>query len=938
MTDYEGLPVNPDHAAICEAEPITTPGRIQGFGALVAFDIVSGRVHFASQEAGRWLDCPELTLPGAQLADILPNEAITRIYTLLRAERYAPTNFTSLITRDGKLCDAVVHQNGDLAIVECMAPGDPVQATRSVSNAQGALARLRHADSLDALLNTAVQEVRDLTGYARAMVYRFDADGHGCVTAESRREELEPYLGLHYPATDIPSQARRMYQLQRVRIIPDIETPVEPVLAASGLDPAGCDMTYAVLRAVSPFHLDYLNNMGVRATLAISLIVEGRLWGMMVCHHDSPRMIDCTLRGLCDMLGQSLSEMIATRHESDLRKALARRAQSLQQVEQALDEADRLSDALASVECALLHVMQASGAFVSIGGRQFRLGNAPDPDSCNRIHETLVRHLGDSGRLHGGWHALGEVEPSLSDLRLSASGAYVVLVPNTPRDGIVLFRPERTLEVAWGGDPNNPFHVDEATGKLGPRQSFAKWVEVVRGTSARWDEVDDRMAEALRRILAGALLRITEERVGYLAQHESDSGLVNRHALESRFRRIVASAPGSCVAVFLITPAHRDAIAALHGPAGAACLDAVCRERIGAVIGRRDHLGRYDEDTLMLVARRTRSEELQELGQALVERVRGAVQIAGREHLLHIRVGCAAHPDHPAAEVLTAAVRALSASKMDARARFVMHDAAEQPNGPSRAELVLEIGPAIARGDLRAVFQPLVDLSNDKPVGLEALCRFNSPIYGDVPPVSFIPAAIEAGQIFQLTTTMLDLALKHAKPWLEDGRIDFVSVNLDASVLARRSISAVVRSALDSHRLPYRSLVLEVTETSLCSPDAVEGIRRLRADGVRIALDDFGAGYSSLGELARLPVDIVKIDRKLIEDIDIDSKRAAIFAAVRNLVATLEIDCIAEGLETSAQRLVLAEHDLLAVQGYLLARPMEAGDLQNYFSTDLSRH
>jgi EAL domain-containing protein (putative c-di-GMP-specific phosphodiesterase class I)/GAF domain-containing protein/GGDEF domain-containing protein len=932
MTDTGELPVTPDHAAICEAEPITTPGRIQGFGALIAFDIVSGRVQFASQEAGQWLDCPDLTLPGATLAQVLPDEAITRIYTLLRAERYAPTNFTSLMTREGQLCDAMVHQNGDLAIVECMAPGDPVQGARSVSGAQAALTRLRQTESLDALLDAAVQEVRYLTGYARAMVYRFDDDGHGCVTAESRREELEPYLGLHYPATDIPSQARRMYQLQRVRIIPDVNAPIEPVLAAPELDPTACDMTYAVLRAVSPYHLDYLRNMGVRATLAISLVVDGRLWGMLVCHHDAPRMIDCTLRGLCDMLGQSLSEMIATRHATDLRKALARRAQALQQIEHALDEADRLADALALVERPLLHVMQASGAFVSIGGRQLCLGITPGAARCNEIHESLVRHLADSGRLHGGWHSLGETEPAFADLRLSASGAYVLLVPNTPKDGLVLFRPERTLEVAWGGDPNNPFHIDETSGQLGPRRSFAKWVEVVQGTSARWDETDERMAVALRRILAGALLRIAEERVGYLAQHESDSGLLKRQALEARFRRIVASTPESFVAIFLITPAHRDAIAALHGPAGAARLDVVCRERIDGVIGRRDHLGRFDDDTLMLVARRKGVEELHDLGQALVERVRGAVQIDGREHLLHIRVGCAAHPDHPAGEVLAAAARALSEAKTDARARFVMHDAAAQPAGPSRAELVLEIGPAIARGDLRAVFQPLVNLSSDKPVGLEALCRLRSRVYGGIPPVAFIPAAIEAGQIFQLTTTMLDLALKHAKPWLADGTIDFVSVNLDASVLARRSISAVVRSALDSHRLPYRALVLEVTETSLCSPDAVEGIRRLREDGVRIALDDFGAGYSSLGELARLPVDIVKIDRKLIEDIDVDPKRAAIFAAVRNLVATLEIHCIAEGLETPAQRCVLSEHDLLAVQGYLLARPMEAEDLANYLS------
>ena len=147
----------------------------------------------------------------------------------------------------------------------------------------------------------------------------------------------------------------------------------------------------------------------------------------------------------------------------------------------------------------------------------------------------------------------------------------------------MLFRPERTLEVAWGGDPNNPFHIDERTGQLGPRKSFAKWVEVVRGTSLRWNEVDERMATGLRRILAGALLRIAEERVGYLAQHESDSGLLKRQALEARFRRIVASAPESSVGIFLITAGasrcHRHAAWAGRCCAPRCCLPGADRWR-----------------------------------------------------------------------------------------------------------------------------------------------------------------------------------------------------------------------------------------------------------------------------------------------------------------------------------------------------------------------
>jgi light-regulated signal transduction histidine kinase (bacteriophytochrome)/EAL domain-containing protein (putative c-di-GMP-specific phosphodiesterase class I) len=919
------------HIAICETEPITFPGRVQDFGALLAFDPTNGRLHYWSENAGAWLGRDPV--PGCVLTDLLPAPAIARIMEMLSCEHYAPTNFTSVARFDNHIHDAVVHQIEGLAVVELLRAGAAPEAAQSVSAAQAALARLRETDGLDDLLAATAREWRALTGYDRVMVYRFDEDGHGAIMAEACDPRREPFLGLHYPASDIPAQARRMYLLQRVRMIPDIHAPTltlhgtdfiaRPTTGeAEGASGEGLDMTYAVLRAVSPYHLAYLDNMGVRATLVVSLILDGALWGMVVCHHDSPRMVDSTLRGLCDMLGQSLSEMIATRNAVDHQRAMARRADALRRVEAALDEAGRVGEALKAVSPELLAVMQAGGVYCSFGGSGLRLGETPPERECKAILQAMARQQVEQGRHHGGTHHLARADPRFEPARLVASGAYVIPTPNTPLDGLVFFRPELTQEVAWGGDPNHPVHIDEASGQIGPRHSFAAWIEVVRGQSQRWDDVDTRMAELLRRSLVSALLRITEEQIAFLGQHESETGLMTRSALEARLRRITAAAPQTHVAVMLIAVKQREAVAARHGAAAAIALDRLMRDNISPALARTDHLGRYDDGTLMLVARRDSPETLRLLASRIIELGRKPVEIDGHQHTPLIRIGTAFCPEVPPGEAPAIAMRALREARDDSRRRIVFGAPAGPDSGPSHAELMLEIGPALARGEIRAAFQPLVDIRSGRVRGIEALARFDSRTHGSVSPARFIPAAVEAGQIFLLTTTMIDLALRVAAPLIRDGKIDFVSVNLDAAALARRSISAVARSALDAHGLPYHHLVLEVTETSMCAQEAVEALRRLQTEGMRIALDDFGAGYSSLGELARLPADIVKIDRKLVTGIGTDPRVTAIFSAVRNLVSSLGIACIAEGIETREECEALAGEDLFAAQGYYFARPM----------------
>ena len=496
MTFYSANP--PDDHALCEAEPITFPGCIQPVGFLLAVETDTDVIAFASDNTVDHLGVEARSLIGKSLADVLSSGSIERLRDLMRSERYAPTNFTAVSTRDeARAFDAVTHRSEGYVIVECVPAADPARATRAVSDAQRLIHRIRGAHDLEAMLATAADETRALTGFDRTMIYRFDEDFHGKVVAESRIETLEPYLGLHYPASDIPAQARRMYLLQRVRQVVDVEHQPAALVGEPGRSAAALDLTYAVLRSVSPYHIAYLQNMGVRATLAVSIIVDDALWGMLVCHHSSPRPLDCTLRGLCDLIGQTLSVLIDVRVAADRRQTLAARAASITAVEEELADTDSIGAALTEVSDRLLDAMDAGGCFVKIGGAMLRYGRTPPESACR----TAMARLAHGESSYAATHELRGLDATLGQWSDVASGAAAIFLPNHPGDGVVWFRPERRRAVAWGGDPNRAVERDPETGRLGPRRSFAKWVETVECTSERFDATDAEVAVRIRRVL-----------------------------------------------------------------------------------------------------------------------------------------------------------------------------------------------------------------------------------------------------------------------------------------------------------------------------------------------------------------------------------------------------------------------------------------------------
>jgi light-regulated signal transduction histidine kinase (bacteriophytochrome) len=328
------------------------------------------------------------------------------------------------------------------------------------------------------------------------MLYRFAATGEGSVDSESKELFLESYLHLHYPASDIPQQARELYLKNWLRIIPDaryVPVPIVPTLRPDTGAPL--DLSLSVLRSVSPVHLEYMANMGVRASMSISLIVRDRLWGLISCvNHTAPRPVAFELRSACEVLGRLASLQIAAVEEHEAELARVSRRDTRAELAKALRVGQVLEGVLESPdEC--LRIVNAEGAAVLRGSDVQRRGITPSLAEIGALTQWLDMR-GDAGPFSTS--CLSSLYPGGGAIVDVASGILTFALPGTPRRRIIWFRPEILQKVNWGGDPRKTVETDHGM-RVHPRRSFALWKEEVRFHSALWTAPDLEAAEHLRR-------------------------------------------------------------------------------------------------------------------------------------------------------------------------------------------------------------------------------------------------------------------------------------------------------------------------------------------------------------------------------------------------------------------------------------------------------
>ncbi|WP_373546010.1 ATP-binding protein [Chamaesiphon sp.] len=363
--------------------------------------------------------------------------------------------------------------------------------------------------NLTAFGRNVVAQVREMTGFDRVLLYKFDEDGHGEVLAEDKVAQMESYLGLHFPASDIPPPAREMFLANQIRVIPDThEQSVDMLPAQHPLTGVPTDLTLANLRSAAPCHTEFLHNMGVGASLTISLIKDGQLWGIIACHHQIPKPISYELRKACELLGQVIFAEISTIEnivDSNYRSKLAH---DLAIAIDRMSQSKNFIDGLMGYEPNLLDLFNAEGAAIYFGGKWTTIGKTPLPAELDDLVQWLNTNVQDEVF---STDSLAALDPSAERFKDVASGLLSIYL--SPQSYILCFRPEALRAVNWGGDPHHPFQVVETAGdlSLSPRTSFQLWQETVRLHSLLWKAVEIESAVELRSAIVKIVLRQAEE-------------------------------------------------------------------------------------------------------------------------------------------------------------------------------------------------------------------------------------------------------------------------------------------------------------------------------------------------------------------------------------------------------------------------------------------
>ena len=381
-----------------------------------------------------------------------------------------------------------IHRHADRVFVEIEPPPRSYDASATAKSAKTEIDDATKAEgrpgvgtALHHLIDDTVQAVADVTEYDRVMLYLFHPDWSGEVVAEARQPDMVPFLGLRYPATDIPSQARQLYTVNLLRVIADVAASPVPIIGSetTGEPDEPPDLTMSVLRSVSPYHIEYLRNMGVAATLTASVIVDGDLWGLIACHHRTPHRVSPDQRSAVARLAQDLAEQIATRQRRLADRQWSRSAQYLNTLKTRLAENEDLASALLTGAMRVQDVLEADGAVITVGETMAMVGQCPTVAEARTVLAAAV----DSDASVYVTDHLAAVTGSAD---AAVAGLAVTILSRDPLFAIGVFRAPIVQDVFWAGDPSKPATRQSGQERVSPRQSFAAWKETHRDHSQPW--------------------------------------------------------------------------------------------------------------------------------------------------------------------------------------------------------------------------------------------------------------------------------------------------------------------------------------------------------------------------------------------------------------------------------------------------------------------
>ncbi|OOQ61447.1 ATP-binding protein [Mucilaginibacter pedocola] len=499
-------PTNAD-LSNCDKEPIHIPGKVQSHGFLIVID-KPGVVRFHSDNLAAFMPDIPASILGSHINTVEPligkNEPpdfIAQLINFGKANGFEQTNpFNTDI--NGKPFHLIVSPTQDYYLLE-------FEPARSDSNTDvqrmigRSISEMLADKNLQNLLNNSAIQVKNLIGYDRVMIYRFAEDGHGEVVAEAKNDNLPTWLGLHYPASDIPKQARDLYKLNLTRLIANVHTEPAAIVREDNGDETPLDLTPSQLRAVSPIHIQYLKNMKVDSSFSISLIYKKELWGLIACHNYTPRFIDFRSRESAKLIGQIVSSALEFRQDEENQHLQERYKGAVDQLSRLMLKDNDIDSALTAHPVTLLNTVDAGGAALFFENGLKKLGKTPNDEQLRQLASWIKENVNESLYYT---NTLPAVFADSEAYKNVASGLMVLILSRELGEYVMWFKPEQLQTITWAGNPEKPVETtSDGMLRISPRTSFEEWSQTVVGTSKNWNAEEVKSAIRLKSEITYAL-------------------------------------------------------------------------------------------------------------------------------------------------------------------------------------------------------------------------------------------------------------------------------------------------------------------------------------------------------------------------------------------------------------------------------------------------
>ncbi|MGF1485712.1 MAG: ATP-binding protein [Prochloraceae cyanobacterium] len=497
----------------CEHKLLNVPGSIQPHGILIALKEPELKIIKVSDNTKEFLGIPAETLLEKELDRLLKIDRIEAIEDFLQEKIDSINYFKIEITNSNKqkYFDAIVQRTktGIILELEPRATLEEASFSRFHNLVKGTIGKIKKIINPREFLQSIAKEVQKITEFDRVTIYKFDRSGAGEVVAEAKRSPLLSYLGLHYPATDIPTPAKELYKRNSIRFIPNINARAVKLIPKEDItNSEPLDLSLSVLRSVDPCCIEYHQNMGVAALLVVPIIKEQKLWGLISAHHQTPKYLPYQIRTEIEFLGKIVSlELVHKQARSELEYGIKLKSVQSEFVK-SIAKADNFKDALINFPTYLLDLVGAEGAAVCLGNEINLFGVTPTTEAVNKIIDRADSWIEES---IFSTDSLIKFYPEAEAIKDTVSGLLILRLSQIRRYYILWFRPEVITRVTWAGNPYERKNEENDNLRLSPRKSFEKWLEIVKFTAIPWQECEIENALNLRNALVSIVIKKTEE-------------------------------------------------------------------------------------------------------------------------------------------------------------------------------------------------------------------------------------------------------------------------------------------------------------------------------------------------------------------------------------------------------------------------------------------